>query len=140
MSDSGGYKWRYERGEGRFKHRWKHDYPGFEPSPRGAVGKCPRHVTDEIAERILNEDAIPSFESEDSPWPDRFHALYQGVVYEAVPTQPGISYHAYPWRGDLPGRPALMRSTLRQLREYADHNDERAALESWLKQYGGRNR
>jgi len=34
-------KWTYERGEGRYKHRWINDYPGFEPGSKGPVGKCP---------------------------------------------------------------------------------------------------
>jgi hypothetical protein len=129
--------WRYERGEGRFKHRWSHDHAGFSPSGRGPVGKCPSHVTESIAEEILNTTAIPFFELEESPFPERFYAVYRGVIYEAVPTQPGVSYHAYPWRGDLPGRPGLPRRILRRLRDQADQNDERKALEQWLKKYGG---
>jgi len=27
--------WKYERGEGRHKHRWKNDYAGFEPGDKG---------------------------------------------------------------------------------------------------------
>jgi hypothetical protein len=34
-------RWRYERGEGRYKHRWSNDYAGFEPGGKGPVGKCP---------------------------------------------------------------------------------------------------
>lgn len=81
--------------------------------------------------------AIPFFEFEESTFPERFYAVYRGVIYEAVPTQPGVSYHAYPWRGDLPGRPGLPRRILRRLRDQADQNDERKALEQWLKKYGG---
>ena len=129
--------WRYERGEGRFKHRWKNDYAGFEPSERGHVGKCPRHVTEEIAEEILNSRAIPYYEWEDSAYPDRFYAVYKGVIYEAVPTQPGRSYHAYPWRGDLQGRPGLPRKVLRALCTQAEESGELEAFTQWLKRYGG---
>ncbi|TVS00508.1 MAG: hypothetical protein EA406_00450 [Rhodospirillales bacterium] len=130
-------RWRYERGEGRFKHRWSHDHAGFAPSGHGPVGKCPCHITEAIAEEILNTTAVPHFEWEDSPFPDRFYAVYQGVIYEAVPTQPGVSYHAYPWRGDLPGRPGLPRRMLRKLRDRADQTGERKAFEQWLKKYAG---
>lgn len=130
-------KWRYERGEGRTKHRWRHDHAGFQPTGKGAVGKCPRHVSDELAERLLNEEAIGVHESDDSQVPDCFYAVYRGVVYEAVPTRPGVSYHAYPWRGDLPGRKGLRRWILRELRTRADKRGEREDLERWLKMYGG---
>ena len=50
---------------------------------------------------------------------------------------PGISYHAYPWRGDLPGRRKLSRRILRKLRQNADRKGERKELEKWLKKYGG---
>lgn len=132
-----GARWRYERGEGRFKHRWRHDHAGFDPSERGPVGKCPCHVTEAIAEEILNTKAVPYFEWEGSAFPDRLYAVYQGAIYEAVPTRPGVSYHAYPWRGDLPGRPGLPRRILRRLRDQADQNDEHKAFEQWLKKYGG---
>jgi len=130
-------RWRYERGEGRTKHRWRNDYAGFEPSGRGPVGKCPRHITEELAEQLLNEEAVPVYDGDDSQAPDCFYAVYRGVVYEAVPTQPGVSYHAYPWRGDLQGRRGLRRWVLRKLREQADRREERQELERWLKDYGG---
>lgn len=130
-------QWVYERGEGRRKHRWKNDYAGFEPSGRGPVGKCPKHITQELAEQLLNEEAVPFYEAEDSSVPDCFYAVYLGVVYEAVPTQPGVSYHAYPWRGDVQGRKGLGRRLLRELRGQADRRGEREELERWLKRYGG---
>lgn len=130
--------WLYEPGdEGRTKHRWKNDYAGFVPAKNGPVGKCPRHVTKEIAERTLNKEAIPVFDGEDSTYPDKFYAVYKGVVYEAVPTRPGISYHAYSWRGDLPGRKGLPRWLLRKLRQRAERKGEVKELEKWLKKYGG---
>lgn len=130
-------KWRYERGEGRRKHLWDQDYAGFQPSRNGCVGKCPCHVTVEVAQKILHEEAIPVYDSDDSPFPDRFYAVYGGAVYEAVPTQPGASYHAYPWRGDLPGRKSLSRRVLRELRRIAEYRGEIRELERWLKKYGG---
>ncbi|WP_198004660.1 hypothetical protein [Thioalkalivibrio sp. ALE20] len=137
MTDENGPRWRYERGEGRTKHLWHNDYAGFEPSPKGPVGKCPKSITRDLAEELLNKEAIPFYESEDSQWPDRFHAVYRGVIYEAVPTQPGYSYHAYPWRGDLRGPTFLTRKTLKALREKADKRGKTKELESWLRQFGG---
>ncbi len=131
-------EWLYEPGdEGRPKHRWKHDYAGFVPARNGPVGKCPNHMTRSIAQKILNDEAVPVYEGDDSAYPDKFYAVYKGVVYEAVPTRPGISYHAYPWRGDLPGRKGLPRSVLRQLYQVAKRRDELKEFEKWLKKYGG---
>lgn len=33
--------WRYERGEGRHKHRWSNDYAGFKPTEKGLVENGP---------------------------------------------------------------------------------------------------
>lgn len=129
-------KWLYERGEDRQKHLWKNDYAGFQ-GDNAPVGKCPKHVTKEIAEKILNEEAIPVYDGEDSEFPDRLYAIYEGVVYEGVPTQPGISYHAYPWRGDLPGRKGLPRSVYKMLRQEAERKGELRELKKWVKEYGG---
>ena len=75
-------KWRYERGEGRQKHLWNKDYAGFLPGRRGPVGKCPCHITEKIAQRILNEEAVPVYD-EDGQFPDRFYAVYKtGKVKE----------------------------------------------------------
>lgn len=130
-------KWLYERGEGRRKHLWSNDYAGFQDDNKSPIGKCPKHVTRQIAQRVLNEEAVPVFDGEESTFPDRFYAVYKGVVYEAVPTRPGISYHAYPWRGDLPGRKGLPRCLLRKLRQEAERKGEIKELEKWLKKYGG---
>jgi hypothetical protein len=94
-------------------------------------------VTTETAEKVLNREAIRVYDAEDSHHPDRLYAVYRGVVYELVPTRPGVFYHGYPWRGDLPGRPGLPRWVLRALRECADRRAERRELEKWLKKYGG---
>lgn len=132
--------WQYERGEGRYKHRWKEDYAGFRPSRKGPIGKCPQHINDELAQEILN-DGIPFWESEDDhengAFPDRIYAVYQGVIYEAVPTTPGDSYHGYPWRGDLPGRPRLPSSIMSALKAKAQAEGTLKEFERWLKKYGG---
>ncbi len=131
-------EWLYEPGDnGRPKHRWNNDYAGFVPARNGPVGKCPRHITQGVAQKILNEDAIPVYIGVESAYPDKFYAMYKGVVYEAVPTRPGISCHAYPWRGDLPGRKGLPKDVLRHLCQVAKRKDERKEFEKWLKKYGG---
>ena len=129
--------WTYERGEGRWKHCWKRNSAGFVPGARGAVGKCPAHISDAAAQAILNR-GIEVKEAEDDSYPARIYAYHDGVVYEAVPTRPGISYHGYPWRGDLPGRSPLPGYVRRHLEEQAKEVSQEKELKTWLKKYGGR--
>ena len=116
----------YERGEGRYKHVWKHDRAGFVPSGRGAVGKCHRSITQDVASGLLRSGIVPPDPFEDpsagTAPPERIYNVYRGVPYVAVPTRPGTSYHGYPHRGRLePGVVALLRERAEQegtLREY----------------------
>ncbi|WP_269900171.1 hypothetical protein [Paenalcaligenes faecalis] len=98
----------YERGEGRYKHRWNKDEAGFEPGARGAIGKCPKSISQDIATKILAK-GYPYFDQPDDEQPAKIYSVYKGVIYEAVPTIPGVSWHGYPWRGDLSGRNTLSR-------------------------------
>lgn len=129
-------KWQYEAGQGRYKHRWSNDYAGFEPGLKGPVGKCPCSINKHIAEEILNT-GIPYYGSSlnDDQTPAKIYAVYQGVVYEAVPTSPGISYHGYPWRGDLAGRPTLPKYILRQLQQQAQKTGCEKEYSAWMKKY-----
>lgn len=84
----------------KIKHEWKKDHAGFVPDRAGNTeGKCPASIDIEQAEALLN-DGIP-----DSPpdWlkghPKYFYNIHDGVIYKAVETNPGKSYHAYPCRG-----------------------------------------
>jgi hypothetical protein len=129
-------EWEYERGDHRHKHRWKNDYAGFMPGEKGPIGKCPRHVTKELAEKALNE-GVPFHDSPEDAgaFPDKIYIVYKGVIYEAVVTTPGKSFHAYPWRADLPGRPPLPNSILRQLEEKLKSQEDKKLFKRWLKKY-----
>ena len=128
-------RWRYERGEGRYKHRWSNDYAGFEPGGKGPVGKCPSSIDEPLAEQILNT-GIPFRTSDQDQHPSRIYATYRGVIYEAVPTVPGLTYHGYPWRGDLPGRPPLPKRIMRYLKQQAQSSGYLREHKQWLKHYG----
>lgn len=122
----------YERGEGRYKHRWKFDRAGFLPSKRGPVGKCHSSITTELAQDLLRT-GIPEptvYEDEDtSRAPDRIFNVYRGVPYVAVPTGPGKSYHGYPWRG-------RMSATVRgELRSRAEAEGNTRTFDKWLNTY-----
>ncbi len=125
--------WLYDRAEGRKKHRWKYDEAGFHPSPKGPVGKCHASITDELAQSLLRK-GVPYF-LPGSTTAEHVYAVYRGVIYEAAPTQPGLSWHGYPWRGDLGAGPLPPR-IVRQLREMAEHDGYHKEFEAWLKQYG----
>lgn len=121
----------YERGEGRTKHRWKHDYAGFVPSGRGPIGKCHRSISQEIAEALLRRGVVEvsAYEDDDDGPPSRIYNVYRGVPYVAVETQPGRSYHGYPWRGRMA---ASVREALRSRAKRQGHEKD---FEKWLKRY-----
>jgi len=118
---------KYERGEGRTKHCWNQDEAGFQPSPRGPVGKCHNSITDTVAEELLNS-GIPeiTIDEEDSTFPKKIFNVYRGVPYEAVPTQPGISYHGYPWKG------RMSRTTREALQKRAAAEGDEKVFRRWM--------
>ena len=126
--------WRYEKGEHRRKHHWLESCAGFTPGKKGSVGKCPCDVSDEDAIEVLNRGIASGYSPQG--WPDRLYAVYRGVIYEAVPTIPGESYHAYPWRGDLRGRPGLPKSVIKKLEEQARKEGTEKEFKNWWKKYG----
>lgn len=120
----------YERGEGRHKHRWKNDYAGFVPGKRGPIGKCHRSIDQATAERLLKSGfAPPSPYGDDEDPPEVVYNVYRGIPYLAVPTQPGSSYHGYPWRGRMA---ASVKNDLRARAERSGHLKE---FQKWLKKY-----
>lgn len=126
---------KFDRGDGRYKHRWTKDEAGFEPGAKGAVGKCHSSISAEVASKLLAR-GIPFYEAAGDQHPAKIYSLYRGVIYEAVPTMPGISWHGYPWRGDLPGRNLLPRRIRKELKQMAINDGSLQEYEQWLKQYG----
>jgi hypothetical protein len=90
-------RWVYDGVTNRSKHRWSNPKPGFVQLPCGTwVGKCPSNVTQAEAEGLLNEGVEEWTGVGDSPHPDMIFAIRDGYVFRAYPTQPGVSYHAFP--------------------------------------------
>src|SRR5207249_1163246 len=89
-------QWQYERAEGRQKHCWRKDAAGFQPSPKGYVGKCHASITDDVATKLLRKGV--SYTALGSTYVEYVYAVYRGVIYVAAPTRVGISFHGYPWR------------------------------------------
>jgi hypothetical protein len=135
-ADSEENVWKYERGDGRFKHRWDRPYAGFVPGSKGQVGKCSCKITQSIAEKILNQGIpLPVDEMRGETYPKKMYCVHEGVIYEAVPTTPGISYHGYPWRGDLKGRTPIPRWIMRTLRKMAEQQGFAKEFRAWEKKY-----
>ena len=113
------------------------------------VGKCPSTITEQVAEAILNQAVaepdpfrVPDQSAEEralpdqtpDTWPKRLYAVHKGVIYEAVPTNPGKSYHGYPWCGRQ-GRGPLPSEIVDQLRDQARAEGYLDEFEDWLDQY-----
>lgn len=128
--------WEYEVGEspGWPKHKWGRDCAGFRPPNRRPIGKCPKSIDQQTAEKILNS-GFPWGRADPGGYPKRIYCTYAGVIYEAVPTRPGISYHGYPWRGDLNGRQPIPSRILRGLRQQAAGQGYEREFQKWLTTY-----
>jgi hypothetical protein len=120
----------YERGEGRSKHRWIHDWAGFLPRKRGPIGKCHSSITEAIAQELLRSGFPATSPYDDSSSdPIEIYNIYRGVPYVAVITQPGKSYHGYPWSGRMPA------SIRQQLRLRAVEDGTVKVFDRWLQQH-----
>lgn len=124
--------WLYERGEGRYKHRWRHDKAGFEEECGVKVGKCHSSIDIATATELLRNGIV--YNAPGTTTPEHVYAVYRGVIYEAAPTSPGKSFHGYPWMGSQ-GRPALPPRVVNALRVQATAQGELTEFEKWLKQY-----
>lgn len=129
----------YERGEHRKKHCWKHAHAAIESRDGHLVGKCPNTLTDALAEAILQsaiEEPDPfELPGQSKGHPKKLYAVYNGVIYEAVPTNPGRSYHGYPWTR-REGRTQLPREIVNELRRRANEEGCLEKFEDWFDQYG----
>lgn len=124
--------YKYDTGEGRWKHKWNKDEAGFCPSHRGPVGKCHSSITTSIAQELLDRAVAQGIVEQyaGQNFPHRIFAVYRGIPYVAVPTSPGQSYHGYPWRGVL--SPAIRC----QLADMARNDGKESEFSKWLKKYG----
>lgn len=117
------------------KHRWNADYAGFEQVEAGGgrtmyVGKCPANLSMEIAQELLN-GGIPYFSRRArGVHPDRIYAVYNGVIYRAVPTRLGVSYHGFPEpRRDFDPLPKKIRDAVLAR---AQELGQEEAVSEWL--------
>lgn len=122
----------YDRGDGRVKHCWNKDYAGFVPGARGQIGKCSNKITDAIATNLLRSGVYDNRELKEMDgyrYPEEIYTVFEGAVYVAVPTRPGISYHGYPFKGSLTKR------IVAKLKDIAKDADCDRQFEKWVKEY-----
>ena len=125
--------WEYDPGEQpKRKHAWNKNEAGFVRKNEIMVGKCPRGFDLNEARGLLNKGIpMPSMRGSGSH-PRRIYVVYNGVLYRAVPTRPGFSYHAFP---EIPSEFEKLDDQLKTLiweRARADGTERE--LKRWLKQ------
>ena len=129
MAIGGANQWRYEADEHpKRKHHWRRNVAGFVTQGGVIVGKCPSGMTTEFAEAMLNDGVPWSPLRWRHDYPKRIYNILDGVVYRAVPTNPGVSYHGFPER--LEHLPTELIGPLLAL---AEALGERERIERWLK-------
>jgi hypothetical protein len=123
---------RYERGERRQKHVGLTAEPEIVRSRRGElVGKCPANFPNERLQALLDR-AIPHIITApyNEAFPKRLYVVDQdGTIYTAQTTNPGDSYHGYPYAG------RMGRRLINALRAMAQREGCVAGFEAWLKRY-----
>lgn len=131
----------YQRGgskEDRMKHRWGKNEAGFDEFHGEIVGKCPSGLSKD-AEKVndLLNNAIPNGERKQG-YPGELYNIHNGVIYVAKPTNPGKSYHGYPWRnfkGNNP-LPSSIQKALKSRAEDSPCPEIIRKFNQWLKEYG----
>jgi hypothetical protein len=124
-----GQQWQYVPDEDpKKKHHWEQNVAGFVEVRGVQVGKCPKNVTMQQAQQLLNSGVEWAPMGWRKPYPKRIYNILNGVVYRATPTIPGQSYHGFPeHREDLPPE---MKQPLRILARQLGCLEE---VEKWLK-------
>lgn len=81
-----------------------------------------------MAQRLL-DDGIPFFDHPSDKHPSAIYNVFEGIPYEAAPTEAGKSFHGYPWKGVMP------RSILIDLGRRAEQTGYRQEFKRWLEQH-----
>jgi hypothetical protein len=123
--------WIYEPDEvPKRKHHWNEAAAGFTKVGNLLIGKCPRNMTQEFAQELLNNGVEWSPRGWRSQYPQRIYAVFEGVLYRAMPTNPGRSYHGFPEHHSLfpPGN----RQLREQIIELARERSCESGLRRWM--------
>ncbi|WP_321891667.1 hypothetical protein [Paraburkholderia tropica] len=125
----------YDPGVHRRKHCQAAGPATFIKMGSITIGKCPSALTKQHAEELLqNGFAYPPGLPEGAH-PDKVYNVFEGVIYEAVPTMPGRSYHGYPWCF-LPGRARIPECIFEALKARAKVEGFEREFKHWTKEHG----
>lgn len=126
----------YDAGQpwNRRKHAWASSTAGFEKRGETVIAKCPAGITREHAERLLNSATRLELETPrvTGPGPDRIYVFAQGVLYRAMRTVAGRSYHAFPEHAK--GISDLPAAHQKRLWDWARAQGFEDPVKKWLKQ------
>ncbi len=101
----------YEPEEPKKKHHWDYPEAGFVVQHHVLCGKCPSDMSMAEAENLLSGALV--FKRHPDGSPKRLYAVKDGVVYRAMPTLRGVSYHGFPERpSELRRLPQAFRDQL----------------------------
>jgi len=126
----------YDPGEHRAKHCWNNPFADVVKDGSHSIGKCPSTLSKEKARDLLDEaEYVGKAEGQSvvRVQPERMWNVFEGIVYEAVPTQAG-SYHGYPWIG-RPGHNRLPRKVKVTLKERAEQQGHGRQFKNWMRDH-----
>jgi hypothetical protein len=94
---------RYERGENRRKHVGTSPEPEFVITGDDVIGKCPAGRTPEWRQYLIDHAVgYMTAEPYSLDFPKRLFAVDKdGTIYTAQTSNPGDSYHGYPYTGQI---------------------------------------
>ena len=127
------FVYRYDPAEHREKHCGLQNKASFQRQGSAWIGQCPANLDKTTAQTLL-DNGIGEWDDPSESHPARIFTYYQGAVYVAVPTEPGHSYHGFPWRG-RPGHNRVARHVLKELIKMAENRGEAKALQKWLDEH-----
>lgn len=122
----------YDPGHHRRKHCSDSPRAYFAMVGSALIGKCPATIDRPTAQALLT-GGIPEIEAGEAH-PSCIYAVHDGVIYMAVPTRPGTSYHGFPWRG-RPGHNRIARPIKRLLLQRALQLGQEADVKKWFAEH-----
>lgn len=122
---------RYERGDNRTKHLGTSDGPEIMHRNGEIIGRCPRDMAPSRRQALL-DDAVGCVTTEpySVQFPKRLDAVdTDGSIHTAQTSNPGDSYHGYPYAGRMGKR------LIEAPRRTAIRKGCGAAFDCWVKRH-----
>lgn len=123
---------RYERGENRWKHVGTANTPEIVVTPNGErLGKCPSALNEERRQAML-DNAVAHIVTPpySEAFPKRLYAVdIDGTIYAGETSNPGDSYHGYPYAGRMGKR------LIAALRTIARRQNCETGFDKWAKRH-----